>query len=182
MSSGEDLVTGLTDVLEDPDARHALKVAVAGATQAALPRPWHSHAFTNMRSKCPHCKEEITHPDGAEITTWIDEEQYVVATLAGRAGAACASLAVDAVNERDALKARIEEIAIVCHIVAQQAGAMDTLQRNGAALTPEDWRALRQGYTNAYDALTRVPDVAEALARVGAVSTDEAEQAEDTGV
>ena len=182
MSSGDDLVTGLKGVLEDPDARRALKVAVAGATQAALPRPWHAHAFTNMRSKCPQCKEEITHPDGAEITTWIDEEQYVVATLAGRAGEACASLAVEAVNEREDLKARIEEIAIVCHIVAQQAGAMDTMQRNGAALTPEDWHALRQGYSNAFGALKRVPDVAEALARVGAVSADRAAQADGADV
>ena len=74
---------------------------------------------------------------------------------------------------------RVEELALVCKIVAQQAGAMDTMQRNGAALTPEDWHALRQGYTNAYVALKRGPCMKKDWARVGAALAEGAETATD---
>ena len=92
-----------------------------------------------------------------------------------------ADLAVATKGEARAATAtdRVEELALVCKIVAQQAGTMDTMQRNGAALTPEDWHTLRQGYTNAYDALKRGPCMKEDWARVGADSDEASESGND---
>ena len=60
-----------------------------------------------MTSRCPHCKGDIKHPDGGEITSWEGEDNIVVADFQGRRGEADAALAVEAVNEQARIQTRI---------------------------------------------------------------------------